>query len=413
MDGGSRSRWGRVEVHILLLNQFYPPDSAPTGKALHDLARALVARGHEVRVFCSRSAYRGGGRYPTAEFRDGVEIDRLPGRGPGGARLAGYAVFWLAAAIRALFSKRSPDLTLALSTPPFLGLVARLRGHAHVHWVMDLYPDALAAHGILRPGSRRLGILERVARFQFAGTQGVLALGPFMARRLEAYAGAASVAWIPLWAEPASDAGRCDMRRRRGWAESDLVLLYSGNMGLGHRFREFLDAARSLSGRNTVWAFVGDGPRRPEIESAAADSPEARIELLPYVAEIEREASLASGDVHLASLSEPWQGVIVPSKIQAAFAAARPVLFVGGADNEAAAWIRESGGGWVVRENDVAGLLAAVEQARDPGERSRRGRLALAFARERFDPARNLRQIVEWVEGMGRPQERAPRGNGS
>jgi glycosyltransferase involved in cell wall biosynthesis len=399
-------------VYILLLNQFYPPDPAPTGQVLHDLARALVARGHEVRVRCSRGAYRGEANYPAAELRDGVAIERLPGGSPR-SRLAGYAAFWLAAAIRALFSRRPPDLTLALSTPPFLGLVGGLRGRAHVHWVMDLYPDALVAHGLLRKGSLRLRTLERVARRQFAGAQGVLALGPFMARRLESYAEGAPVAWIPLWGKPGMDEGRNEMRHRRGWAASDLVLLYSGNMGLGHRFREFLDAARRLDARDTVWAFIGDGPRRAEIQAAVSNSSRARIELLPAVPEVDREASLASGDVHLASLAEPWQGVIVPSKIQAAFAAARPVLFVGGTQNEAAEWIRESGGGWVVGEDDVAGVLAAVEQARDPRERAQRGAAAHAFARQRFDPAQNLGRIVDWMEGAGRSRERAPLGNGS
>jgi NAD(P)-dependent dehydrogenase (short-subunit alcohol dehydrogenase family) len=32
-------------VRIVLLNQFYPPDLAPTGHYLHDVARALVAAG--------------------------------------------------------------------------------------------------------------------------------------------------------------------------------------------------------------------------------------------------------------------------------------------------------------------------------------------------------------------------------
>jgi glycosyltransferase involved in cell wall biosynthesis len=378
---------------------------------LHDLARGLVARGHEVRVLCSRRAYQGGARYPAAERRDGVEIARLRGLGFRDNRLAAYAGFWAGVAIRIFRSKRTPDLTLALSTPPFLGLAARLRGRAHAHWVMDLYPDALAAHGMLAEGSRGLRILEGVTRFQFAGSR-VLGLGPFMARRLMAYAPASAVAWVPLWAEVGSDERRAEMRQRRGWADSDLILLYSGNMGLGHRFGEFLEAARRPTGKGTVWAFVGDGPRRGQIEAAAGDAAGERIQLLPAVPDAERAASLASGDVHLVSLSEPWQGVIVPSKIQAAFAAARPVLFVGGAESEAAVWIRESGGGWVVPPNDVEGLLAAVGQARDPAERARRGAAALAFARARFDPDRNVAQVVAWVEESVHAT-RAPAGEGS
>ena len=70
-------------MKILLANQFYPPDMAPTGQHLHDLARCLVARGHSVRVLCSRRSYDGGGEYAAEETLDGVEVRRLSAFGFG------------------------------------------------------------------------------------------------------------------------------------------------------------------------------------------------------------------------------------------------------------------------------------------------------------------------------------------
>lgn len=46
-------------LKILLLNQFYPPDIAPTGVKLHDLARHLVADEHNVTVLASKVNYNG------------------------------------------------------------------------------------------------------------------------------------------------------------------------------------------------------------------------------------------------------------------------------------------------------------------------------------------------------------------
>lgn len=43
-------------MRILLLNQFYPPDTAATGQLLADVARGLAASGHEVDVICSRGS---------------------------------------------------------------------------------------------------------------------------------------------------------------------------------------------------------------------------------------------------------------------------------------------------------------------------------------------------------------------
>src|SRR5689334_4343145 len=67
--------WPRpLAMRILLVNQYYPRDLAPTGWALHGLARALVARGHDVDVVCSRRAYGSGESYPRREDLDGVHI---------------------------------------------------------------------------------------------------------------------------------------------------------------------------------------------------------------------------------------------------------------------------------------------------------------------------------------------------
>ena len=372
-------------MRVLLLNQFYPPDVAPTGQVLHDVAQALAARGHEVQVVRSRAAYAGTGTI---------------------GRLAGY-VSYAARLVPASVRLRRPDVVVALTTPPYLGLLSSLlprwRRVPRVEWTMDVYPDVLSAHGAVSPGGAPFRLLEALSRRQLRDAAAVIALGPFMARVLEPRVGdPARLGVVPLWGEEplgAAPAAAVDAERRsRGWGPGELVLLYSGNMGRGHRLSEFLEAASRLGDAGPRWAFAGGGARRSEVASFARGQPGARIELLPYAPRPALRARLAAADVHLASLAAPWQGLIVPSKVQAAFAAARPVIFVGPRDSEGASWTLDSGGGWVVGEGDVAGLLAAVDAARDPAERARRGRAALAFAREHFDPARNQARVADIIE---------------
>jgi hypothetical protein len=59
-------------MRIVLVNQFYPPDVAPTGNMLQDLARTLIARGHQVQIVCSNRAYNDNATFPLSEIRDGV-----------------------------------------------------------------------------------------------------------------------------------------------------------------------------------------------------------------------------------------------------------------------------------------------------------------------------------------------------
>jgi glycosyltransferase involved in cell wall biosynthesis len=208
--------------------------------------------------------------------------------------------------------------------------------------------------------------------------------------------------WIPLWgtvgAEYVSAREVAALRAHRAWGSQECVLLYSGNMGLGHRLGEFLAAASEFGRRGPVWAFAGGGQRRSEVESFIAACPAARVQLLPYVTQEGVGASLAAADVHLVSLRSAWQGLIVPSKLQAAFNSGRPVIFVGPRENEAADWVLASGGGWVVAEDDVRALMEAVASAVDPAERARRGELARAFARQYFDRETNTARIADLLE---------------
>jgi glycosyltransferase involved in cell wall biosynthesis len=169
-------------------------------------------------------------------------------------------------------------------------------------------------------------------------------------------------------------------------------------MGLGHRFSEFLEAARRLGASGPRWVFSGSGKRRREIEDFAGSHPAARLEFLDYVPQDRLRAHLCAADIHLASLDSAWQGLIVPSKIQASFATGRPVLFVGGRQCETAAWIQESGGGWIVDEADWDGLLKAIAQALNPEERRRRGQAALEFGRKHFQMSRNCARMAELLE---------------
>jgi glycosyltransferase involved in cell wall biosynthesis len=400
-------------MNLLLLNQYYPPDTAPTGRYLHDLAKALVQRGHQVTVFCSRRAYNGTAVYLSEETVDGVHVQRVRASGFGRRSAAGkfvdYASFYFVLAGQLLSSRLKPDLVVSLTTPPYVGFLARWkRKTAQAHWIMDLYPDVLAAHGALSPTSLVYRVLERLTRLELQDSALVVALGEDMADRVRRYlprSGRPDVPLkhLPLWSDPAltpwSEQQPPGFRREQGWTEQDRVFMYSGNMGRGHRLGEFLRVA--VEGRKDPtlhWVFAGGGKRCEEVEEAMRQHQDARLRLLPYAPYGRLREHLCSADVHLASLDTAWQGCMVPSKIQGIFAVGKPVIFVGGEINSLARWIIESGGGWVVPENDLPALRNAVEAARDATECERRGKAARAFAENHFNRDDNIRHLAELLE---------------
>lgn len=195
------------------------------------------------------------------------------------------------------------------------------------------------------------------------------------------------------------------LRCERGWADDELVVMYSGNMGLGHRFGEILKLAERLDGRglgsgvprsrSVRFVFYGGGKRREEIEGFIERHPGAAVELHDYVDAVSLSDHLASADVHLVSLDPAWTGTMVPSKLQGIFAVGRPVIHIGSAESSLGRWVNASGGGWVVRPGDVDGLRAAMEEAFSPTIRQAKGMAALDFANLHFSKESNVARLSQ------------------
>ena len=339
-----------------------------------------------------------------------VEVVRVPtfrfGRRTLIGKLCDYASFYLFAFFRALMVRGKPTCYVALTTPPYLGVLARLvskfRGAGHAHWVMDLYPDVMVAHGILNEGSMKEKVLQSLSRWGFGGkrNQGTVSLGPDIAEKIMTGHGVSECETIPLWSGIALDQsveemGR-NLRTKRGWEEKT-VFLYSGNMGLGHRLGEFLSLAKENAHNSKVhFAFYGGGKRRKEVEEIIDQHDGFSLELGDYVPEEQLVGHLLSADVHLASLKPSWDGCMVPSKIQGIMASGRPVIFIGSETSSIGQWILESGGGWVVSSGDLDGLRRAFQEAQDEGERARRGAAALSFSEKMFSKEANAKRYADF-----------------
>ena len=408
-------------MNFVFLNQYYPPDAAPTGTMLVRVVQKIVEAGHEVTVVCAKGGYASkvisddAGKEANEFEQVGVRVVRVGatscGRGSFVGKLVDYVSFYLGVVMALARLSDHPDKIIAMTTPPYLSILARLfsrvHGCRHAHWVMDLYPDVMVAHGMLKTESVLHRLLAALACWGFGGQRcsEVISLGPDMARRVASYLDSGKISpWVPLWSGSKTSQVEHEqvvsLRKSRGWNESDLVVMYSGNMGLGHLFDEILEVGQSgvsggIHGERCVrFAFFGGGKRRAEIEGFISAHPSAPVELHDYVDAKDLDAHLASADVHLVSLRPEWDGTMVPSKLQGVFAAGRPVIFVGSEESSIGQWVLESGGGWVVRPGDVDALKAAITEASQADECDRRGALAHSFGMEYFDEDINADRVA-------------------
>jgi glycosyltransferase involved in cell wall biosynthesis len=191
-----------------------PPE--PESK-IHLLARDLVARGHEVTTITGIPNYPSGRVYdgyrvlpwPQIERRDGVRVVRVPLYPDHGhsaiKRVLNYGSFAVAAAIFGpLMSGRAdamwvyhPPLTVALPA----WVIAAIRRIPFVYEVQDMWPETLAASGMLR-WPPALGLVGRLARFVYRRADRITVISPGFKRNLVAKGVPESkVEVIPNWAD--------------------------------------------------------------------------------------------------------------------------------------------------------------------------------------------------------------------
>ncbi len=398
-------------MKVLLLNQFFPPDLAPTGQMASELAEDLVAAGASVTALASRGTYLGGGALPRRERYRGIDVVRVRATSLGKRTLlhrgVDYASFYVTASA-ALLTLPRHDVVVTLTTPPLIaatGLLARTFKRSRlVCWIQDLYPEVAVAFGALRPGSLAARTMAAISRAVLRRADGVVALGEAMrARCIAAGARAERAVAIPNWADatavrPVPHAENPLRRELAG--DAKVLVMYSGNMGLAHDMATLLEAARLLGDRADLrFVFAGDGARRGEVEAAASRLPNVR--LVAYQARERLSEWLSAGDLHLVTLSAEVEGLLEPSKLYGSMAAGRPALYVGPPGAEVARTIAAERCGAVLRNGDAAGLAGAIrELADDEPARSAMGARARAALVERYSRSVATGRFISLLQGM-------------
>jgi len=392
-------------MRILLLNEYFPPDTSATAKMAAAVVEAL-AREHQVTVLCGRPSYDPSERHPfyllRREKRGNVVVERVGSttysRLRMRQRLLNYLSYVALAVPRALMIRA--DVVLAMTDPPFEGIVgafvAWLKRRPFVYNIRDLYPEMAVAGNIVRP-ARWLRFWERLHRWALSRAALVIVLGEDTRERIIAKGidpqrvvvirdGARMRQALPDPTHPVS-------REVRG--EYRFVVLHAGNLGFYGAWDTVVGAAQRLNGEGAGFVFVGDGAMRSQIEASANGCKSIRfqpfrpLEQVPYV--------LAAGDMHLITIRPGLEGVVVPSKLYPILAAGRPVLALAPEKSDVARVIRRSGCGVVANPDDPASLTALVaELARDPGRVAAMSARALAIAPE-FAMEKELGRFVESI----------------
>ena len=364
-------------MHILLLNQYYPPDTSATAKMAVQVAEKLAER-HQVTVVAGRPSYDPDEFYPFAflrrDIRDNVTVERVAStaypRHQMRRRVSNYLSYLALAVPRALAIH--PDIVLAMTDPPVAGIagafIARMADRPFVYNIRDLYPDMAIGGDIVQP-NRWVDRWEKMHRRALHQAARVIVLGDDMRERIISKGVSPDrVVVVRDGASfPPSPPERNDLVVQKIRCDFSFVALHAGNLGFYGAWDSLLKAAHILRNENTGLVFVGDGANRAAMEISAKPLPNVRflpffpIEQVPHV--------MMAGDVHIVTVRRGLEGVVVPSKLYSILAAGRPVLAIAAAESDAARIVRESGCGISADPDDPAAIAAAIRELRNDQNR--------------------------------------------
>jgi putative colanic acid biosynthesis glycosyltransferase WcaI len=402
-------------LRILVLNQYFHPDRSATSQLLTELCEDL-ALVHDVTVVTGRPSYdpqfpvRSKGLVSDERHRRvkvarvwSTQFDRTSGMV---GRAVNYATYLASSVVGAVRAGR-PDVVLALTDPPPIGLtglgIARLRGVPFVLVSKDVFPEVAV---VLRLLSSRpvIGAARRVSQALFRGADRVVSIGRDMDERLVARGVPRDrISTIHDW----SDAsvvhpldGPSVLRSERGW-DDRFVVMHSGNVGLSQSLDALLGAADLLrDDPDVVVAVVGEGAAKAGLQAEARRRRLSNVEFLPYQPYETLSDSLGAANVHVVGLRRGLAGFVVPSKVFGVMAAGRPFIAAVEPEAEPALIAVEHGCGIRVEPDDPEALAEGIRAMRetDLGEMSRNARKAFE---ERFDRPRATEAYRRLLESVG------------
>lgn len=406
-----------MSPRVLVINQYFPPDSAATGHFVEAICEGIAHTGAEVTAIVGQPSYS-----PTSadasrtETRGTLTIRRVPmgrhrGRSNLAVRVMGYARFLFGAWLESRRQARL-DVVVTFHNPPLLGLLGAWIASRHrvpfVHIVQDIHPDIVERTGVPRLPTWLIALWRRASRIVLDRAALTITLSDAMKNYLIRTYGLADkrVVSIPLWAHPNLEAlpsADDDLKRARERiaeliprSRDHLLVLYAGNMGIMHPVETLVLAAAKLQSLPISFIFVGGGTRRDDAEQLARRLLLDDVSFLPFQPVRDFEALVQASDVCAVVLQAGLEELCLPSRIPTFMSASRPILAVMSERAPQSRELTQTGAGWCAESADgVAALLERLVNSRE--EVHTAGLAAGSVYRQRYQQRELVRLYVDAV----------------
>lgn len=380
-----------MKPRLIILSQYYPPETGAPQTRLSELAEGLCLRGWEVTVITALPNYPHGridpayrGKWRVIENQNGIPVRRFWLYASNASHAWPRILSMLSFSLTAFFSlphlwRFRPDYLLVESPPLTLGfsgwLLGKLSGSKLIFNISDIWPLTAKELGAIREGwlYRRLEGLEQfLYRRAFACTgqseEIVEHIRQSGGRRVWLFRNGVNLA---RFKPEATLTGQ----------NSSVSIVYTGLLGVAQgivhlcKNIDFKQLGASLH-------IYGAGPEQEQLKTFLQQYPDRGIHYHGSVESTGIPRILQLHDAALVSLIRHIPGA-VPSKIYEAMAAGLPIFFSG--EGEGAQLVKTHRVGWVNHPEDLAGLrsqIAAFADERPSYDAHCRSIVARYFNRE-------------------------------
>lgn len=384
----SRAHLNRIKheepvLKLLILSQYYPPETGAPQNRLHALAQRLKANGVDVDVLTAMPNYPKmeifegyAGKSYVREMIDGITVHRsrifVKKSGGIAARLLNYYSFTWTSFWTGWRRLGRYDFIMVESPPLFLGksawLLSKLKGAGLIFNVSDLWPESAEKLGLvtnkafLKMATWLEEFLYRKSILITGQTQGIVAN---IATRFPKK----HVHWLPNGVDTSYfDTREVDetWRVRMGYEKGQVLLLYAGIVGHAQGLEIILKAAQRLKHRKKVrFIILGDGPVKAGLIKRKAELQIDNVDFLDPVGKTEIPAIIKSIDMAIVPLKKlPLFEGAIPSKIFENLAMEKPLLL--GVNGEAKAlFIDTAQAGLHFEPEDDLHLATQIERVLD------------------------------------------------
>lgn len=400
-------------MKIIYFHQHFSTPKGSTGIRSYEMARRLLARGHQVTMVCG--SYGGGETGLTSPFVrgsrrgmvEGIDVIELALAYSNADSVFTRALTFLKFAVRSIglaFSEQY-DVLFATTTPltaGIPGIFARwLRGKPFVFEVRDLWPELPRAMGAIK-NPLVLGAMSLLEWASYRSAHRLVGLSPGIMEGI-AHSGVARerIVSVPNGCDLAIFDAALAPWRPAQVLPSDLLAVFAGTHGMANGLDAVLDAAAELKkrGRDDIkLLLIGQGKLKAALQARAQREGLDNVVFHDPVNKARLAGLMAATDVGLQVLANVpafYYGTS-PNKFFDYIAAGRPVL------NNYPGWLAEliveHRCGFAVPADSAAAFADALEQAASDRvalkEMGVRGR---ALAEAQFDRALLAERWVDWV----------------